>query len=465
MRMKNNKGFSLIELLVALAVLAIVMGEIGTLVLNCSSLYKRGTLETSMQGDAQRATQIIEELLVDADIKVQVGTNDAFGNNDITIDKSDGNYVVRLDYDATKGYGKLLVNSEVIADYVKSIHFLNDEYNTSDRITVQIEMYNGYSKYGDLSGGGLVTKDFYIRNELGTSGNKATNSSSENDCELEILRYQEYDLAEIFNRPEEGLAYTFEFSGGSTALVSMYSLTGSVVKPLDAVNKFFNKGETETETWIDAKRDGELAFKIKLYSVPVEVAMCKEVGKSPMSPLDTKNGEYYCFANMDTAQTQIDTYINVKGISLTAEAVGYDKTTTADGAGHIHVSIDAVGNPSYNKNVCTNSTLKNVPGQWNYNLPHWCRAENCYMFVDEERNAIVIHTKLMSFENKSDLTAFYSDKDNKMKISFDVLYQSPGAHLTADVYLIPTGMNGGDTINLVDTYFDNIDYDKKTDSY
>ena len=143
--MNNNKGFSLVELVIAIAVLAIVMTQIGSLMINCSTLYKNGTYEAELQTEAQRVTQIIEELLVDADVSVTSTSLGGAqnGSDQIVIKRRDSyadkhaasgekTYTIAMEgYDPTKGYGKLYVSDGVskslLADYVEKVVL-----NTSD---------------------------------------------------------------------------------------------------------------------------------------------------------------------------------------------------------------------------------------------------------------------------------------------------------------------------------------------
>ena len=62
----QRKGFTLVEMIVAMAVLAIVLGEIGVVLTNTTKIYSKGSYEIFLQGEAQQAVQSIEELMLDA---------------------------------------------------------------------------------------------------------------------------------------------------------------------------------------------------------------------------------------------------------------------------------------------------------------------------------------------------------------------------------------------------------------
>lgn len=64
--MRNNKGYTLVELLVAVALLVIVMAEVGALMFNSQSLYRNGFYEVNLQEESQQVIQQVEDLLMNA---------------------------------------------------------------------------------------------------------------------------------------------------------------------------------------------------------------------------------------------------------------------------------------------------------------------------------------------------------------------------------------------------------------
>lgn len=67
MRMKkNNAGFSLIELIVAMAILMIASTAIFELVIVSSRHYQKETLETDLQYEAQLSVNQVQDMLIDA---------------------------------------------------------------------------------------------------------------------------------------------------------------------------------------------------------------------------------------------------------------------------------------------------------------------------------------------------------------------------------------------------------------
>ena len=65
--MRNNKGFSLIELLVALAILAVAGVAIAGFVMNTSHSYSQTNTEIKLQYEQQLAVNQIRDMIVESD--------------------------------------------------------------------------------------------------------------------------------------------------------------------------------------------------------------------------------------------------------------------------------------------------------------------------------------------------------------------------------------------------------------
>ena len=68
----DKKGFTLVEMIVAMAVLAIVLGEIGVVLSNTTKIYSKGSYEISLQAEAQQAVQAMEDVMVNATKKIVI---------------------------------------------------------------------------------------------------------------------------------------------------------------------------------------------------------------------------------------------------------------------------------------------------------------------------------------------------------------------------------------------------------
>lgn len=120
---KTNKGYSLVELLLTMAIFSIVMIAIVNIMSNASKSYKKGLLEVKIQEDSQIATNQISDLLVDAKSVVQKSSvSDPEGtvtNISYTFKDIDNNNV-QLDYGDNKIYLVKDGEKALLVDNVKS---------------------------------------------------------------------------------------------------------------------------------------------------------------------------------------------------------------------------------------------------------------------------------------------------------------------------------------------------------
>ena len=68
----RNKGFTLVEIIIAIAILTIVGGVIGSFVLISQKQYNYGASETDIQYEAQLLVNQLQELLIDASKEVSM---------------------------------------------------------------------------------------------------------------------------------------------------------------------------------------------------------------------------------------------------------------------------------------------------------------------------------------------------------------------------------------------------------
>lgn len=255
--MKNNKGYTLVELLVTLAVFAIIMAEVGSMMMNSSRLYRNGTYEVELQTEAQQIVQQMEELLIDVTCSVSVDYQPTLSSDFITISNNshgldgDGDstiYYITVDKDPDLGYGTLYfsktssvpgetpVTNIQMAEYVQSIS-LNMEAYTSDVVTLNVSMNNG--RYGYQA-----SQDIYLRNGVGSGGGGSYNNSAAYDVELVVLRYREYDLDDVVvGKPGEHFNYEWDNTMESRKLAdaqAYYNLSGDTLKLSSPMNQKIN---------------------------------------------------------------------------------------------------------------------------------------------------------------------------------------------------------------------------------
>ncbi|MBR3515790.1 MAG: prepilin-type N-terminal cleavage/methylation domain-containing protein [Lachnospiraceae bacterium] len=270
--MKNNKGYTLVETIVAVAVLLVVMAELGALMINSSQLYEKGTFEVALQEEAQAAMLQMEDLLMGATTEVTFDpkTYGSVSSNLITIksglvqyDPDSGlangvtpvEYVIGLEFDVcagTKpspvGYGdnendhsRLMmkrtvsgnttyaVMAEGVRSLVVDVHEEPAEdgavsgnsvikgYKNADMVTLMVEMQNHEYHYSYM-------KDIYLRNQPGTGGPQPKGVTvGPSGTGLNVRRIHTYNVASVAPSPD----YKYFKFADKTKYSSLYTLTGS----------------------------------------------------------------------------------------------------------------------------------------------------------------------------------------------------------------------------------------------
>ena len=270
--MKNNKGFTLVEMLVAVAVLLLVMAEVGSLMVNSQSLYKNGFYEVNLQESAQQVVQQLEDLLMNAVVKdgITIETKTGTVSSDVitivTKERSltdEGYYkgssemvnvtykigrrsdvlgdtsslregVDNLPYDdliLTKSSNGKSSGAVLIAEDVSSIKIVrNSAYgsyesekmynlNTADVVSLQVNMANKQYQY-------TATSEVFLRNRPGTGGPDLppAGKGSGADVDLTVLRvHSTYNLKDYLPKGYD----VFEWDPSSSTGADTYYTLGA----------------------------------------------------------------------------------------------------------------------------------------------------------------------------------------------------------------------------------------------
>ena len=200
MRIKN-KGYTLVELLLSIAVFAIVMVGIASIMSSTLKAYSNANIDIAVQEDCQMAANQLEELLCDAksispyDASVGWQFQENDGTNNI------------ISYDGSKVQLTKGGSTYTIADHVSSFDL--DNWNASSDVTgsaekaynqivINMTMNNNDNTYS-------LKRDVYFRNDVENksfhginnlmSEAGSTGSTSSDDAKtLIVKRYQEYNL-------------------------------------------------------------------------------------------------------------------------------------------------------------------------------------------------------------------------------------------------------------------------------
>lgn len=260
--MKSNKGYTLVELIVAVAVLILVMAEVGALMVNSQKLYRNGYYEVNLQENSQQVVQTVQDLLMNANVVNSLTTTTATSLGGIKSDiisfqtderrKSGDTYLpgtITVSYkigrktDLVPGtvaktgrageYTDLvLVRNDgtetisLIAEGVQSIYLTKnsdiestangDMFNvkTADVCSIAMNMANESYRYSSSG-------EVYLRNKIGTGGDPMPDggSGSAADVDITVLRIHEYDLKKFI--PSE---FTAGFAFKNSADGAYYEL-------------------------------------------------------------------------------------------------------------------------------------------------------------------------------------------------------------------------------------------------
>jgi prepilin-type N-terminal cleavage/methylation domain-containing protein len=346
--MKKNKGYTLIELLVAVALLMIVMAEVGVLMINSQNLYRHGFYEVSLQEESQMVLQQIEDLMMSAAVNVDYNTikHNGIDSDVITIvtaqpklsgtgvptgDYDEVTYKIGLAFDVnnsgkypsgdpvrsdsdygtdTHKFESLIISKKVgtgsetyatMAEGVKSLRvYVVDSgttgtkdpmqnYKEGDYVTLYLEMQNEQYYYKtDTS-----AQSIYLRNMPGSGGvPKPTVSpvsgGANNDKVVNVLREHTFNLKDYVGDAYK--EFKWKETNGSTA---KYTLTAdghlSCVDSLN--NDWDDKVELGKCVILATQNPGD-------YTDAVEIQMYTE-------KVSFKNMPLYIYDNMTAASTSV----------------------------------------------------------------------------------------------------------------------------------------------------------------
>ncbi len=155
---KNNRGFSLVELVCVVAILGLTTTAVGSAMVVSAQTYQKGTVEFDVQQEAQVTTNLVGNLLVDAyDAEFDASTKKMTA-------KGDGvTYTVMLDGDKLKyseitatGTSEGVLAEDVTDFYVDAANF-DENKNVKVNLTVKKDgkeyktSYNTTARNGEVS--------------------------------------------------------------------------------------------------------------------------------------------------------------------------------------------------------------------------------------------------------------------------------------------------------------------------
>ena len=132
---KDHKGLSLVELIVTVAIMALVSAGIATAVVSATRNYSRGNSEVDLQQEVQVITNILNNIVIDS-----VDASNPSDTSILNITASNGDYYVIKCDGSSLSYTKTSVSggtsgTETLSTYVTSFSADASKYNT-DRTVV-----------------------------------------------------------------------------------------------------------------------------------------------------------------------------------------------------------------------------------------------------------------------------------------------------------------------------------------
>ncbi len=144
---KNNRGFSLVELVCVVAILGLTTTAVGSAMVVSAQNYKKGTVEFDVQQEVQTTTNLIGNLVVDA-VNAEVdpsGKLTVEGNNlTYTIERTADN---ELKYCELSGSPLAVTASGILAENVTSFSVDTSTFNANKNVKVNLTVEKDGKKY------------------------------------------------------------------------------------------------------------------------------------------------------------------------------------------------------------------------------------------------------------------------------------------------------------------------------
>lgn len=173
MKKLNNKGISLVELVIGIAISAIVISILAMMMATSSNNYRTTSAEVSLQSEAQTILNQLETLVMEA---YNVKYDSASGQ--LTIYQNDADYKITLKSDHKLYFVKTpkpgtAGSEELFGEYVDSFSVVDTgSGNQNKTIKISLTLQNG-------------TKTYHVDNSLITLRNKIKTVNSRKAVQYE----------------------------------------------------------------------------------------------------------------------------------------------------------------------------------------------------------------------------------------------------------------------------------------
>lgn len=383
----NNKGYSLVELMLTLLIFSVVMVGIGLIMRTTSVSYKDGNAEVTMQTEAQIIANQVEELLVDAHSvsgKTDLDANRYYYSiqtyDTMLLSSSSVHYIM---YDSTAQ--KMYYQTEPLddtadawvpmADYVSNFQIagLTADASSADcdnMVTVRIDMDKSGYNYSTV-------KEVYFRNNVENKSNHligggtSTPDPSESEFEgtIEVERYEIVDLERMYDFDlSEPVTWSSNFANNYRFVNATYKtdnylpndiFADGITTSVDAsdapvataflttnttLNTDFDEAVSDDgSVWIQGTTHADKTVKYRLKTTPVSYEIGGTVEATPAG-----NGAFVMVG--DDSDPGRDTWVVVNGINFchmveypvggNAMQLNYSMTMYDDSVGSVALQYD-----------------------------------------------------------------------------------------------------------------------------
>ena len=272
--MKNNKGankgYTLVELLVAMGIFVIMLLEVYSVMANSSTIYRNGNYEVQLQTEAQQVVLQLEDLMVDCNGSISYDeANKVLSISSNVVDEGTGTitpvvytikYVPAGTGTPANMYGQLtyqktgMTTPIPLADYVEEFSVDMSGY-TNDNITLNLAFSNDDYSY-------TASEDIYLRNEIGSGGSGGADDTSGAKKFLDVKRYATYELSKLYDIKEDGYEYDYK--------------------------EFYFKDKNGNKTY--SSIDGEYKINNTTYDLQIQASFCGQ------AKFDKEYGPYLIYA-------------------------------------------------------------------------------------------------------------------------------------------------------------------------
>ena len=335
---KNNKGYTLVELMLTLLIFSVIMVSIIMIMRTTIVSYKNGLTEASVQENAQIAVNQISNILIDTGSFSADGSGNAFSNpwtfnhptygpivlkEDVKYKtNSDGTIYVADDGNPVRTGGSLLMNGEIIAENVVDFN-IKGLYKTDDPATNPVDNAAIISLTVDDGLGGheyTVDKVVYFRNNVENVDNymydviNADGGSPDpvvvGGAKQKVDRYAEVDLTKKYGivsvDPLDGVTGTnYEFVNGvTTASPTPDSNPGIKITTKGALNTEYLTKEVPVKDLTDPACNKVVGYdkdgnKVEVILYTNKVKIDDSIGLIEVRATKTVNNGYHTTVPVD----------------------------------------------------------------------------------------------------------------------------------------------------------------------